>query len=62
MTLSGVPVPAIATPEDLEGWSPERDLGEPGSPPFTRGVYRTMYRGRPWTMRQFAGYGSAEET
>jgi methylmalonyl-CoA mutase N-terminal domain/subunit len=62
LTLSGAPVPAVATPEDLEGWDPRRDLGEPGTPPFTRGVYPTMYRGRPWTMRQFAGYGTAEET
>ena len=40
----------------------EADLGDPGSYPFTRGVYETMYRGKPWTMRQFAGFGTAEET
>ncbi len=45
-----------------EGFSAETDLGEPGSFPFTRGVYRTMYRGRRWTMRQYAGFGTAEET
>ena len=62
LTLSGRPVPAVAGPEDLSSFDPARDLGEPGRPPFTRGVYPTMYRGRPWTMRQFAGYGTAEET
>jgi methylmalonyl-CoA mutase N-terminal domain/subunit len=62
LTLSGRPVPALAGPEDLSSFDPARDLGEPGRPPFTRGVYPTMYRGRPWTMRQFAGYGTAEET
>ena len=45
-----------------EGFRPETDMGEPGSFPFTRGVYRTMYRGRRWTMRQYAGFGTAEET
>ncbi len=45
-----------------EGFRPEADLGEPGGFPFTRGVYRTMYRGRRWTMRQYAGFGTAEET
>jgi methylmalonyl-CoA mutase N-terminal domain/subunit len=49
-------------PEDLEGFDPERDLGRPGEPPFTRGVYPTMYRGRLWTMRQYAGMGTAAET
>ena len=49
-------------PEELEGWAPERDLGSPGEPPFTRGVYPTMYRGRLWTMRQYAGMGTAAET
>jgi methylmalonyl-CoA mutase, N-terminal domain len=47
---------------DLEGFDPERDLGQPGQPPFTRGIYPTMYRGRLWTMRQYAGMGSAAET
>ena len=44
------------------GWSEADDLGEPGSPPFTRGIHPTGYRGRPWTMRMFAGFGTAEDT
>src|SRR5207302_8956537 len=48
--------------EDVEGFDPERDLGRPGEPPFTRGPYPSMYRGRPWTMRQYAGMGAADET
>lgn len=59
-TLSGEPVPVYATPEDSAG--PHDRIGVPGSYPFTRGVYETMYRGKVWTMRQFAGYGTAEET
>ena len=47
---------------DLENWDPESQLGEPGAFPFTRGPYRTMYQGRHWTMRQYAGFGTAEET
>jgi len=61
-SLSGLPLPPLARPEDLEGFDPQERLGRPGSYPFTRGVYPTMYRGRPWTMRQFAGFGSAAET
>src|SRR6478609_6313046 len=49
-------------PDDLEGFDPVRDLGLPGFPPFTRGVQPNMYRGRLWTMRQYAGYASAEES
>ncbi len=49
-------------PEDLPGFDPQAQLGEPGSYPFTRGVHRDMYRKRLWTMRQFAGFGSAEQT
>src|SRR4249919_502032 len=60
-TLSGVEVPPLSTPESLE-LDYERDLGYPGAFPFTRGVYPSMYRGRLWTMRQFAGFGSAAET
>ena len=52
----------FATAADLEGWSSERDLGEPGEYPFTRGIYRDMYRRRPWTMRQYAGFGTAAES
>ena len=48
--------------DDLAGWDPEEKLGTPGSYPFTRGVYPTMYTGRPWTMRQYAGFGTATES
>ncbi len=61
-TSSGIEVERLYTPEDREGADYERDVGYPGEPPFTRGVYPTMYRGRLWTMRQYAGYGTAEET
>jgi len=54
--------PPLYTPADLEGWDAERDLGYPGQFPFTRGIQPTMYRGRPWTMRQYAGMGDAEES
>ena len=53
---------AVVPPEDLKGWSSEIDLGFPGEFPYTRGVYPTMYRGRLWTMRQYAGFGSATES
>ena len=52
----------LYTQDDLADWDAERDLGFPGESPFTRGVYPSMYRGRLWTMRQFAGFGTAEET
>src|SRR5919202_275037 len=58
-TLSGEPIRALYTEEDLP---PSESIGLPGEFPFTRGVYPTMYRGRLWTMRQFAGFGTAEET
>jgi methylmalonyl-CoA mutase, N-terminal domain len=61
-TVSGHPIEPLYTEEDLADWDPERDLGYPGEPPFTRGVYPSMYRGQLWTMRQFAGYGTVEET
>jgi methylmalonyl-CoA mutase, N-terminal domain len=61
-TMSGLPVEPLYTPEDLAGWSYDEKLGYPGDFPFTRGVYPSMYRGQMWTIRQFAGYGSAEET
>jgi len=60
-TLSGLDVAPLATPDTVEV-DYERDLGYPGEYPFTRGVYPSMYRGRLWTMRQFAGFGSAAET
>jgi methylmalonyl-CoA mutase N-terminal domain/subunit len=61
-SLSGLPLPVVAGPEDLAGFDPAVSLGEPGSYPFTRGIYPTMYRGRLWTMRQFAGFGTAPQT
>src|SRR5579884_340800 len=60
-TISGVEVAPLYTGADVD-LDEARDLGLPGSFPFTRGVYETMYRGRLWTMRQFAGYGTADET
>jgi len=60
-TISGVENEALYSPEDVD-LDYERDLGWPGSYPFTRGVYPSMYRGRIWTMRQFAGFGTAAET
>jgi methylmalonyl-CoA mutase, N-terminal domain len=60
-TISGLENEPLYTPDNVE-LDYERDLGFPGSYPFTRGVYPTMYRGRLWTMRQFAGFGTAEET
>ena len=65
-STTGLPMEAVVMPEDLPGdfpdWEAERDLGYPGEYPFTRGVYPTMYRGRLWTMRQYAGFGSAAES
>src|ERR1700728_4408123 len=59
---SGLPMEAVITQESLDGWNPQRDLGYPGEFPFTRCVYPTMYRGRLWTTRQYAGFGSAVES
>jgi len=53
---------AIYTPADLAGFDVEKQLGTPGAYPYTRGIHPTMYRGKPWTMRQFAGFGGAEDT
>jgi len=61
-TISGHPIRRLYTPADLPGWDPDRDLGFPGEPPYTRGIHSTMHRGRLWTMRQFAGFGTAEDT
>ena len=61
-TLSGIPLETVYGPEHLEGFDHDRDLGEPGRFPMTRGVYPSMYRGKLWTMRQFAGFGTPEET
>ena len=62
LSLSGEPLEPLYTAEDLAGFDPQAKLGRPGAYPFTRGVYPSMYRGRLWTMRQFAGFGSAAET
>src|SRR5262247_1626157 len=61
-TVSGVPIERLYTSEDLRDLDYERDLGDPGQSPYTRGIYPTMYRGRLWTMRQFSGFGSAADT
>jgi methylmalonyl-CoA mutase N-terminal domain/subunit len=61
-TISGQPIEPLYDAESLAGWDPDRELGFPGDYPYTRGVYPSMYRGRLWTMRQFAGFGTAEET
>jgi hypothetical protein len=63
-TLSGLPLQASYGPGDLaaRGWTYEQALGDPGSFPFTRGPHATMYRGKPWTMRMFAGFGTPEDT
>ncbi len=61
-TLSGVPIERLYTQADLDGFDYQRDLGDPGEYPFTRGIHRTMYRGKLWTMRQFSGFGSPEDT
>src|ERR1700693_174206 len=61
-TVSSYPIRRLYTEADLPDWNPEGDLGYPGEPPYTRGIHSTMYRGRLWTMRQFAGFGAAEDT
>jgi methylmalonyl-CoA mutase N-terminal domain/subunit len=61
-TDSGIEIKALYSADDLRGWDPDMQLGAPGSPPYTRGVYPSMYRGRLWTMRQYAGFGTAEST
>src|ERR1022692_1671781 len=62
MTDSGIEIKPVYGALDLEGFDPASKLGEPGSPPYTRGIYPSMYRGRLWTMRQYAGFGTAEDT
>src|SRR5580693_2645998 len=61
-TVSSVPIEPLYTPDSLNGFDPDVDLGYPGQYPFTRGVHATMYRSRLWTMRQFAGFGSPRDT
>ena len=62
LSESGLPIEPVYGPEALSGWDPAAQLGEPGRYPFTRGVYPTMYTGKPWTMRQYAGFGTAAES
>ena len=61
-SLSDIPLKSVYTADDLKGWDYKRDLGEPGEFPYTRGIHHNMYRGKTWTMRQFAGFGGPEET
>ncbi|MBI3697778.1 MAG: methylmalonyl-CoA mutase family protein [Acidobacteria bacterium] len=61
-TLSGTPVKCLYTPADLDGFEPARDLGDPGEFPYTRGIHPTGYRGKLWTMRQFSGFATPEQT
>ena len=61
-TISGRPIDPLYGPADTAGTDYARDLGDPGQFPYTRGVHQTMYRGKVWTMRQFAGFGSPRET
>ena len=59
---SGLPIEVVYGPDALESWDADQQLGVPGGYPFTRGVYPSMYTGRPWTMRQYAGFGTATES
>jgi methylmalonyl-CoA mutase N-terminal domain/subunit len=61
-TDSGIEIKPLYTHEDLAGFDPAVKLGRPGEPPYTRGIYPLMHRGRLWTMRQYAGFGTAEAT
>jgi methylmalonyl-CoA mutase, N-terminal domain len=61
-TISGRTIERLYGPADVPGFDPASELGEPGQYPYTRGIHETMYRGKPWTMRQFAGFGSAVHT
>src|SRR5215467_3908287 len=61
-TISGHHIRRLYTEADLRVWDAQQELGLPGEPPYTRGIHATMHRGRLWTMRQFAGFGTAEDT
>lgn len=61
-TVSGVPVKRLYGPDDIADMDYRKDLGDPGEPPYTRGIYPTMYRRKQWTMRQFSGFGTAADT
>src|SRR4030042_4579529 len=62
LSASEIPIKDVYTPEDLRGIDYEKDIGLAGQPPFTRGVYPTMYRGRVWTIRRLSGFNTPEET
>src|SRR6266702_947483 len=61
-TLSGIPLKTVYTPEDLSDFDSQSPLGSPGEFPYTRGIHSTMYRGKLWTMRQYAGFGTASQS
>src|SRR3954469_17361915 len=61
-TDSGIEIRPLYTDDDLAGWDPNQQLGRPGAAPYTRGIYPSMYRGKLWTMRQYAGFGTASST
>jgi methylmalonyl-CoA mutase N-terminal domain/subunit len=61
-TASEIEIEELFSPKLVSNLHYEKDLGNPGDYPFTRGIYKNMYRGRLWTMRQYAGFGSAKET
>ena len=61
-SISGHPIQALYGPEDLEDFDPDQEVGFPGEPPYTRGIHPSMYRGRLWTMRQFSGFGTPQDT
>jgi methylmalonyl-CoA mutase N-terminal domain/subunit len=61
-TLSGIPLKTVYAPENLTDFDPQNSLGSPGEFPYTRGIYPTMYRGKVWTMRQYAGFGTARQS
>src|SRR5262245_5459590 len=61
-TISGRPIQRLYTPDDLSDIDAARDIAEPGAFPYTRGIHQSGYHGKLWTMRQFAGFGTPEET
>lgn len=61
-SISGSPIQTLYSPEDLGDFDPEQELGFPGEPPYTRGIHPSMHRGRLWTMRQFSGFGTVQDT
>src|SRR5215475_13969234 len=62
LSESGEPIEPVYVPKALAGFDPDRDLGEPGAYPYTRGVYPDMYVSKPWTMRQYAGFSTAADS